>query len=81
MVYQGEEIQKECLGRMILIKPNGLPIVLGKDTLSEAIVNKDDILAYFSRRSESEILIAAKDVHEQTIIHKDANAEASGICC
>lgn len=53
----------------------------GEGYVIRGIVNKDDILAYFSRRSESEILIAAKDVHEQTIIHKDANVEASGICC
>lgn len=52
----------------------------GEGYVIKGIVNKDDILAYFSRRSESEILIAAKDVHEQTIIRNGTNAEASGIC-
>ena len=52
----------------------------GEGYVIRGVVNKDDVLAYFSRRSESEILIAAKDVHEQTIIRKDANTAASVIC-
>ena len=52
----------------------------GEGYVIKGVVNKDDVLAYFSRRSESEILIAAKDVHEQTIIRKDTNAAASVIC-
>lgn len=52
----------------------------GNGYVIRGVARKEDVLAYFSRRSESEILIAAKDVHEQTIIRKDTNAEASGIC-